>query len=132
MRITTGSAPIAADRDLLPITQPAEMVGGAASPSDTAPPTDAFAARSAPPVPLCASPYEERPIPLTIGTTECSLEASPDYDTGIANLCSPSGRGDGHRATNNAGSGKADLTMVPLRVLVPSLLSRMGRTGRKI
>jgi hypothetical protein len=62
-----------------------------------------------------------------IGTTECSLEASRDCDAGIANLCSGSGRVMVH-ARKHAGSGTAGLTMVPPRVLAPSL-SGMERTG---
>lgn len=41
-----------------------EWPAGRQAPPDTTPPTDEFAARSAPPVPLCASPEMSLPIPL--------------------------------------------------------------------
>jgi hypothetical protein len=66
-------------------------VAGRQAPPDTAPPTDAFAARSAPPVPLCASLEMSFPIPLMISTTEYSSEISLDFDANVANQCSASG-----------------------------------------
>jgi hypothetical protein len=84
--------PTANDRDLAPKNHYVEWSAGRQAPPDTTPPTDEFAARSAPPVPLCASPEMSLPIPLTISTTECSSKARPDCDASIANWCSVSGR----------------------------------------